>query len=152
MKYAFDSGPFIECRYYYPSVFKSYWKELNKLAANRTIISVKEVYNELLRGSDIVSEWAEKNEEIFERPSPEEFEIVKEIMANHKELIKLVNITGGTPVADPFIIAKAKVNNLIVVTQETYKENAHKIPNICGELDLDYMTLEDFMKNEGWEF
>ena len=152
MKYVFDSGPFINCRYYFPNIFKSYWKKLNQLAGNRAIISVKEVYNEILKGSDIISDWANLNSRIFEEPSDAEFEVVKDIMSKHKELIRFANYTGGTPVADPFIIAKAKVNNISVVTQEVFRENAHKIPNICKELSVDYMTLEEFMLNEGWEF
>ena len=47
MKYVFDSGPFIDARYYYPSVFKQYWDSLNDLAKRGEIASVKEVYNEL---------------------------------------------------------------------------------------------------------
>jgi Domain of unknown function (DUF4411) len=152
MKYVFDSGPFIDCRYYYPNIFKSYWDKLNQLVGNGDIISVKEVYNEILKGSDIISDWANQNSGIFEEPSGGEFEIVKDIMSKHKELIRLVNFTGGTPVADPFIIAKAEVNNLVVVTQEIFRENAHKIPNICKEHNVNYMTLEEFMLNEGWEF
>ncbi len=152
MKYVFDSGPFIDCRYYYPNIFKSYWNKLNQLTDSRDIISVREVYNEILKGSDIISEWANKNAEIFERPSIEEFEIIKDIMSRHKEFIRLLNFSGGTPVADPFVIAKAKVNSLIVVTQEVFRENAHKIPNICIEHNEEYMTLEEFMVNEGWEF
>jgi hypothetical protein len=152
MKYVFDSGPFIDCRYYYPNIFKSYWDKLNRLATRKDIISVKEVYNEIMKGSDIISDWANQNSGIFEEPSAEEFEIVKDIMSKHKELIRLTNYTGGTPVADPFIIAKAKNSNLTVVTQEVFRENAHKIPNICVEHDVDYITLERFMINEGWEF
>jgi hypothetical protein len=152
MKYIFDSGPFIDCRYYFPNIFKTYWCKLNQLAHDKNILSVKEVYNEILRGSDIISEWADKNKEIFEKPTSDEFSIVSEILSNHRELIRAMNISGGTPVADPFIIAKAKVNNLIVVTQETYRENAHKIPNICKELGVEYMSLEKFMNSEGWEF
>jgi len=152
MKYVFDSGPFINCRYYYPNIFKTYWNKLNQHADNKDIISVKEVYNELSKAGDIISGWAEQNSEIFEKPTAEEFEIVKDIMSKHKELIRLVNFSGGTPVADPFIIAKAKVNNLVVVTEEVFRENAHKIPNICLEIDVKYMTLEEFMINEGWEF
>lgn len=73
-------------------------------------------------------------------------------MSKHKKIIRLTNFSGGTPVADPFIIAKAKVYNLVVVTQEVFRENAHKIPNICIEHNVKYMTLEEFMLNEGWVF
>ncbi len=152
MKYVFDTGPFIDCRYYYPNIFKTYWNKLNQHAEIRDIISVREVYNEIQKGSDIVSDWADQNSSIFEEPSAGEFEVVRDIMSRHKELIRMLNFTGGRPVADPFIIAKAKVNGLVVVTQEKFRENAHKIPNICSEHGVEYMTLEEFMLNEGWEF
>ena len=152
MKYVFDAGPFIDSRYYFPNIFKSYWTELNKMAESRDIISVKEVYNELLNGSDIISDWAIQNNNIFEIPNSEEFQVVTEILSKHKELIRNANYSGGTPVADPFVIAKAKVNDLIVVTREYYREHAHKIPNICKEFGLIYMNFEEFLINEGWEF
>ncbi len=65
MKYVFDSGPFIDCRYYYPNIFKSYWNKLNQFAESKDIISVKEVYNEILKGSDIISYWANHNSGYF---------------------------------------------------------------------------------------
>jgi len=152
LKYVFDSGPFIASINYYPSIFKKFWLGINQLVNEKNIISVREVFRKITRLQNTLSEWAKQNEEIFEEPLKEEFEIVKSILKNHKELIENRKITGGLPVADPFIIAKAKTNNLIVVTQELYKENAHKIPNICREIDVKYMTLEEFMINEGWEF
>ena len=36
--------------------------------------------------------------------------------------------------ADPFVIAKAAVNDAMVVTLETEKPNAVRIPNICEHL------------------
>lgn len=152
MKYVFDSGPFICSTNYYPSVFKKFWSEITQLVNDQNIISVREVFREITRLENSISDWAKQHEEIFEEPTRIEFEIVKSILKNHRELIENRKITGGLPVADPFVIAKAKTNNLIVVTQELYKENAHKIPNICRELNVKYMTFEEFMLNESWEF
>lgn len=58
----------------------------------------------------------------------------------------------GKPVADPFVIAKAKVVEGIVVTQEEYKPNAAKIPNICEELAVSCVNVEGFMEKEQWRF
>ena len=58
----------------------------------------------------------------------------------------------GGAFADPFIIAKAKINNAILVTQEQYKDNATKIPNICKYFNIECFDLEGFLKNENWEF
>ncbi len=54
--------------------------------------------------------------------------------------------------ADPFVIAKAAVNGFSVVTMEHLRENAAKIPNICNHFDIPWMSLEEFMEAEGWQF
>ena len=58
----------------------------------------------------------------------------------------------GRPCADPFIIAKAKVLNGIVVTLEEIKPNAAKIPNVCAGLNIKCINLETFMMQQGWKF
>ncbi|MFH1068970.1 MAG: DUF4411 family protein, partial [Candidatus Glassbacteria bacterium] len=59
---------------------------------------------------------------------------------------------SGKPVADPFVIAKAKINNCIVVTNEHFKPNAATIPNVCHHFRVKCMNLEAFMESEGWTF
>lgn len=54
--------------------------------------------------------------------------------------------------ADPFVIAKAAVNGFTVVTMEQLRDNAVKIPNICNHFAIPWMSLEDFMEAESWEF
>jgi Domain of unknown function (DUF4411) len=51
--------------------------------------------------------------------------------------------------ADPFIIARAAVENRTVVTMELFKQNAARIPNICRHFNVRCMTLEEFMVAEG---
>lgn len=58
----------------------------------------------------------------------------------------------GTPVADPFIIACAKVKNGCVVTEEVMKQGAARIPNICEHFGIDCTNVEGFMEREKWEF
>ena len=59
---------------------------------------------------------------------------------------------GNNPFADPFIIAQAKVMNYCVVTQESEKPHAAKIPNICDYFDVDWTNLQGFMERENWSF
>ena len=54
--------------------------------------------------------------------------------------------------ADSFVIAKAAVEGRSVVTLETMKPNAVKIPNICAHFEVSCLSLEEFMEAEGWEF
>lgn len=54
--------------------------------------------------------------------------------------------------ADPFVIASAYFRKGCAVTEETYKPNAAKIPNICEHYEIDCISLEDLMKKESWVF
>jgi len=67
-------------------------------------------------------------------------------MIRKKERLK------GMPVADPFVIARAKILNASVVTEEKHTENAAKIPNVCNHFNIPCIKLEGFMKEEKWVF
>jgi len=58
----------------------------------------------------------------------------------------------GTPVADPFVIACAKIREGTVVTEEQMKPHAAKIPNVCDHFNIPCVNLEDFMKQQKWSF
>lgn len=152
MKYVIDSSAIIDMKHFYPNIFPSIWKKINELVKNIEIISVKEAYHEITGRADFLSEWAKENESIFEIPTEDEYKTVSYIMSKHKELVRNDSISGGRHVADPFLIAKAFSKNLILITNETFTPNGHKIPNVCKELNVKYLSLEEFMTNEGWEF
>lgn len=152
MKYVFDSGPIINLKYYYSNIFTSFWLRFDELIADQLIISAMEVYNELSSRGDFISDWAEEHKEIFLVPTVEELNVARDILSDHRELLKSKNIKGGLPVADPFIIAQGYCRNLIVVSNEQFTPNAHKIPNICRELNIHHMNFDAFMENEGWSF
>jgi hypothetical protein len=56
------------------------------------------------------------------------------------------------PVADPFVIACAKIRGGTVVTEERLKPNAARIPNICQHFGIPCTNLEGFMQLMGWNF
>jgi len=55
-------------------------------------------------------------------------------------------------VADPFVIALAKARDGCVVTEETMRPNAAKIPNVCEHFGIEYAKLEGVMNKEAWTF
>ena len=59
---------------------------------------------------------------------------------------------GGNPFADPFVVAKAAVNDGIVVTLEVKKPNSASIPNICEDFGVPCINLEGFMNRVCWTF
>ena len=156
MIYVFDSNSLIDLfKHYYPSRFPSLWEKFNQLVISENIISVREVSNEITQKDDRLSDWTKKNKAIFPISSPAELRIVTDIFRtkHFQTNIRKKESLQGKAVADPFVIAKAKcVDDGCVVTQEVFKKNASKIPNICLAFDVPYLNLEGFMENEGWEF
>jgi len=150
--YVFDTNVFITLGLYYPSRFPTIWERINKLVQNGKLCSVREVRNELELGnaSPHISEWVKANHKIFKIPTEEEQRIVREILSDNRfrGLVKKENILKGLPVADPFIIAAAKVHKGIVVTQENYKPDAARIPTVCNVLKVNWINLEKFLERE----
>lgn len=66
--------------------------------------------------------------------------------------IEKIKLLKGGPVADPFLVAKAKALNGIVVTQEEFKPNSVKLPNICEFMGVQCTNLEGLMEKEDWQF
>ena len=69
----------------------------------------------------------------------------------NRNLIKKNNILKGLPVADPFILAVAKIRNAIVVTQEADKSGA-RIPNICKKNEIECISLQKFFNKENVKY
>lgn len=156
MIFVFDTSCFKVLKNFYPSRFPSVWSKFNELAEAKRVISVREVLKELeaYNDADFIQDWAKANHHVFLTPGDDELLFVGEIfkIQHFQALISQKSILRGTPVADPFVIAAAKVRNGCVVTQESNKPNAAKIPNICEHFGIDCITLEGFMEKEEWKF
>jgi hypothetical protein len=155
MIYVFDSNALIDLfKHFYRNRFPSLWEKFDLSVKEGNIVSVREVFNEIEGYSDRLSEWAKSNRSFFQQPSPEELTFVAEIfkVSHFQSLVRVKERLQGKPVADPFVIAKAKALNGCVITQEVKKPNAAGIPNICEHFGLDYSNLEGFMEREDWTF
>ncbi|MGO9738835.1 MAG: DUF4411 family protein [Desulfomonilaceae bacterium] len=99
-------------------------------------------------------DWVNRNKEIFLVPSPEETQFIAEIFSvrHFQQLINEKQRLTASPVADPFIVASAKVRNACVVTEESFKKNAAKIPNVCEYYGIEWVTIQGFMDKERWRF
>jgi hypothetical protein len=155
MIYVFDTNSLSELNAYYPDIFKALWLQLDALVAANEVISTREVRTELeASGLDHVLKWAKKNSGIFTTPTAAETQFVGKIFAipHFQALIGQKAQQRGTPVADPFVIACAKVHGGTVVSQEKFKPNAAKIPNVCAHFNIPCMDLETFMRAQNWSF
>ena len=156
MTYVFDNSPLSTLfRNYYRRRFPTLWQHFDELVDNGDIVSTREALREIEDGAvESLREWAQQNSELFIMPNAEEGAFVARIYAvqHFQQNIELQKILKGGRNADSFVIAKAAVNGFTVVTMEQLRDNAVKIPNICNHFDIPWMSLEDFMEAEGWEF
>ena len=154
--YVFDTNSFITLGHFFPERFLSFWKSFNLYVSEEKILSVREVYKELDREETRphLFQWIKDNRNIFKKPTGKETEIVAQIfqIPKFQHLIGQRQRLKGSPVADPWLIASAKIQNGCVISEEKAKPNAVKIPNVCQHFDVDCCNLETFMKREGWEF
>jgi hypothetical protein len=152
----FDTSAFIVLKHYYRQSFPSLWTGLEELINNGVLVSTREVYNELqsYNDADYIQTWADTHKEVFATPSNDELEFVAGIfrVAHFQALISQKAALKGTPVADPFVVAAAAIKNATVVTQESLKPNAAKIPNVCDRFGIRCIKLEEFMAEQGWNF
>ena len=156
MIYIFDNSSLSRLKHFFPEGFVSIWSGLDDLARQNRLISTREVWNELQRGAadKSVHEWLKTRKEIFTTPDANELQFVAQIfqVKHFQSLIGEQQRLKGTPVADPFVIACAKIRKGTVVTEELMKPHAAKIPNVCDHFDIPCVNLEDFMKQQKWSF
>lgn len=156
MIYVFDTSSIRSLQHFYPSVFKTIWGGLDGLVQQQNLISTREVWNELVRqnvSADVLA-WAKQNKQIFTTPNATELQFVAQIfqIQHFQSLIGEQQRLKGTPVADPFVIACAKIKGGTVVTEEQLKPNAAKIPNVCAHFNVPCIDLEKFMQQQKWIF
>ena len=158
MTYIFDTSSLVVLfRNFYPDNFPSLWKKFNHSVSKGQYLSVKEVKQEIDSYAEIdyLKKWSKEYNNFFLPPGEDEINFISQVFSEHthfQSLVKNKNILSGKPVADPFVIAKAKIFRSCVVSEEKFKENAAKIPNVCKYFDIQHSSLKDFMKQEGWEF
>jgi hypothetical protein len=137
-------------RYYSPEVFPSLWKQMESAAADGTIVAVQDVLLELERQDDDVFAWAKRHVTFL--PLEDAIQTsATEILARFPQL---VNTRRSRSVADPFVIALARVQGLTVVTAERASGSLQKprIPDVCASLGVNCLTMLGMFKELGWQF
>ena len=141
---------------YYPSSFPKFWELLANSVEGDQVLSVREVFRELEKQSvkpHLIS-WATANKRIFVHPTEAEMAFVSRLfeIEHFRQLVGEKQISKGSPVADPFLMAAAHERSACVVTEEQSKENAAKIPNVCARFDIECINVEEMMRRERWSF
>ena len=153
MKYSIDTSALIEGWYrrFPPDIVPGFWDNLDELIQNGNLKATEEVLVELEKKHDVIHNWVKERENLFILIDEEIQFVVREILSNHKTLI---DSRRNRSSADPFVIALAKINSSIVITEElpTQSDNRPHIPDVCHALNIEYVNLIDLSRIENWKF
>jgi hypothetical protein len=156
MSYVFDNSPLsVLFKNFYRNTFRTLWENFDALVADGRIVSTREALREIEDGApENLLAWAKDHTELFAIPTPAEARFVAGIytVTHFQQNIEQQKLLKGGNNADPFVIAKAAIEDRAVVTMEEFKPNAAKIPNICRHFNVKCLSLQRFMEEEGWAF
>lgn len=157
MIYVFDDNSLSNIlNHYYPNRFPTFWEKFDKMVEDGTVISVREVRLELTLkfSNEAIERLMQRNSHFFSSPTPNELERITQIysIAHFRQNLDRKKLLKGGYFADPFVIAKAWKELGTVVTEEDFRENGAKIPNICKHFSIRCVKLEGFLIQENWKF
>jgi uncharacterized protein DUF4411 len=156
-KYSIDTSAILDAwvRYYPYDTFPSFWDKFKELAASQVGVATELIEHELSKKDDGCLKWfKQSNLNIFFVELTESVQSVVTDMMKNPNYQRLVEDRKGTFGADPFVIALAKVEDLIVVTGEKASKNLikPKIPDVCIDMGIQCISILDLMRREGWQF
>lgn len=144
--YGFDASALINpFRRHYPfDIFPTYWRALEARIANGEVRASELVRDEIFQKDDELSTWAKLQIGMFEPVDVPQQQSVAEILSRFPAWI---NPTTGKNNGDPFVIAHARCNDLIVVSDEGNGSQTHPtIPFVCRTFDVKHIKVVEFMR------
>lgn len=151
-RYSIDTSAILDgwTRYYSPDVFPAVWSALEQLCGDGVIVAAAEVKVELERKQDEVLQWFKRHVRLV--PLDTQIQLAaKEILSKHERLV----VKGGRrSLADPFVIAVARVHGCTVVTGEPRRGRLDKpnIPDVCEALGVRWVNLLGMFRELGVRF
>ncbi|GAB5513525.1 DUF4411 family protein [Rhodopirellula baltica] len=148
-RYCIDASFFINGwnKTYRIDLFPQVWSAVGNLIECQQARVSWEILKEVRQQKDGLCEWIDTHKGKIVRPGPEEQKAIRVLMRRYPNIAA----QGRTPNAgDPWVIALAKAEDLIVVTDENpqAKANPNKPPKItylCDQLGIDWMRPIDFL-------
>jgi Domain of unknown function (DUF4411) len=154
VRYSIDTSALIHgwVRAYPPDVMPALWDRLDRLIADGRLLASKEVLLELEKKADDLHNWCKERDAMFVEIDDAIQIHMATVMGTYP---KLVDTAKGKSGADPFVVALAMAHNptLTVVTEEKGgSAGSPKIPYVCQQEDIRFISLLQFIREEGWTF
>lgn len=153
MNYTLDANILINMERLYPKeFFASLWDAVEKAVTDGDICMCEVAQKELERGDDDLAPWVKNIPGFVCKTTDEELVQVAEISIAHPGWVQDQKNAG-----DPFVIAHAKIEKSIIVTEETRKgpgtiDKNQKIPNIADEHGVTCIKFFDLLRAQSWKF
>jgi len=152
-RYCLDTNIFIEAMEgaYSFDIAPGFWNWLGKDIDDGCIYSSFNVYRELIKKDDQLSRWIKNHytEESFVAPDKEVQDIFSKIAEYTTKIYPSHQASNFLSGADPWVIAQAKRDETILVTQEKHADERSKkpkIPNICDVFAVRYIRLYELLR------
>ena len=153
MKYLLDANTYIQAKnfYYGMDICPAYWDWLDQQFELGIVASVDMIGKELKDGNDELAEWVKARPAHF---IPNDDDGTQSVFAQIAQAVAAGDYTAGSrdsflDKADPWIIAKAKTLDAIVVTHESLlAQNTRKVkvPNICQQFHVPCLNTFQFLR------
>lgn len=134
------------------NVFEDIWEPLVDLMQQGRVVTSDTVYDELVNffsEDDVHMQWLKPYNKIFKNMTNNEAAVLSQIFLNpiFRQGVKEKSIRLGRQESDAIIVAKAKILEGVIVTNESdEKPNSEKVPMICKAFDVLYMSGDEFYK------
>jgi hypothetical protein len=142
--------------HYYPENFPSFWSNLTALASDSRLQSVSEVLKELVHQHtrEFLAKWVNARKALFPTPDSTETKFVGKIFAvpAFQALVAQKKRLKGSPVADPWVIARAACIGGTLVAEESRDTTKIRIPKVCSHFNVPCVSMQGLMAKEGWHF
>lgn len=153
MSYTLDTNILIGLVQRYPrDIFPAMWTSIESSVAAGESCICEAILREVHRGGDELHEWAKNLHGFVCSVTDAELVTVAEIGVAHPGWVQ-----GQLNEADPFVVAHAKAEQSVIVTEENRKgpgteDKNQKIPNIADEHHVQTMKFFDYVRAYGWQF
>lgn len=153
MKFTLDTNILVGLIRQYPrDIFPGLWESIEASVADGESCICEAILREVKRGGDDLHKWAKELHGFVCSITDAELITVAAIGQTHPGWVQ-----GQLNEADPFIIAHAKDEHSVIVTEENRKgpgteDHNQKIPNIADEHSVQTMKFFDYVRANGWSF
>lgn len=161
-RYIIDASSLMQLNRINPiDIYPTPWKKIESLAQSGQLFSLREVFNEIVQGTDALADWTKGQRKWFKDFTPRQLEIAKSVLNIFPSFAKGV----GKFDADVWIVAMAiemqeSLQNqqtisptaIVVVTDEKIKGNSVKVPFVCKHFNIESCSLFEWFRKESWKF